>query len=342
MCEYSCVGGLANEWHVVHLGSRAVGGAGLVMTEAAAVSPNARISPQDLGIWSEEHAQALAPIVRFIRRHGSVAGIQLAHAGRKASTHRPWEGGTCIPESAGGWQPIAPSPIPFASEYCPPREMTREDINRVRADFVVAAELAIGAGFEVVEIHAAHGYLFHEFLSPLSNQRTDGYGGSFENRVRILRETVAEVRGVLGDERPLFVRVSATDWVEGGWTAEESVELARLLRSDGVDLIDCSSGGLVPDAKIPVGAGYQTEFAARIRRESDIRTAAVGMITSAAQADHIIRTGQADIVLLAREFLRNPYWPLHAAHELHQTPQWPVQYLRAAPKGSVARTDRED
>ena len=342
MCEYSSLDGLANEWHFVHLGSRAVGGAGLVMTEAAAVSPEGRISPQDLGIWSDKHAEALAPIVKFIRRHGSVAGIQLAHAGRKASTQRPWEGNSCIPEEQGGWQPIAPSAIPFSPGYCLPREMTREDINRVRADFVVAAELAVGAGFEVVEIHAAHGYLFHEFLSPLSNQRTDEYGGSFENRVRMLREVVSEVRRVLGDRLPLSVRISATDWVEGGWTVEESVELAKLLSSDGADLIDCSSGGLVPDAKIPLGPGYQTEFAERIRREADIRTAAVGMITSAAQADHIIRTGQADIVLLAREFLRNPYWPLHAAHELHQTGQWPVQYLRAAPKGSVARTDRED
>ena len=342
MCEYSSLNGLANEWHFVHLGSRAVGGAGLVMTEAAAVSPEGRISPQDLGIWSDKHAEALAPIAKFIRRHGSVAGIQLAHAGRKASTQRPWEGNSCIPEERGGWQPIAPSAIPFSPDYCLPREMTREDINRVRADFVVAAELAVAAGFEVVEIHAAHGYLFHEFLSPLSNLRTVEYGGSFENRVRMLRETVGEVRRVLGDERPLFVRISATDWVEGGWTVDESVELAKLLRGDGADLIDCSSGGLVPDAKIPLGPGYQTEFAERIRREADIRTAAVGMITSAAQADHIIRTHQADIVLLAREFLRNPYWPLHAAQELHQTAEWPVQYLRAAPKGSVARIDRED
>jgi 2,4-dienoyl-CoA reductase-like NADH-dependent reductase (Old Yellow Enzyme family) len=342
MCEYSSQDGFANEWHLVHLGSRAVGGAGLVMTEAAAVSPEGRISPQDLGIWSDEHAEALSPIVKFIRHHGSVAGIQLAHAGRKASTQRPWEGNSCIPEAHGGWQPIAPSPIAFSPDYCPPREMTREDINRVRADFVVAAELAAGIGFEVIEIHAAHGYLAHEFLSPLSNQRSDEYGGSFENRVRMLRELVGEVRGVLGDRLPLSVRISATDWVDGGWTVDESVELAKLLKSDGADVIDCSSGGLVPDAKIPVGPGYQTEFAERIRREAGIATAAVGMITSAAQADHIIRTGQADIVLLARELLRDPYWPFHAAQALHQTAQWPVQYLRAAPKGSVARTDRED
>ena len=342
MCEYSSLDGLANEWHFVHLGTRAVGGAGLVMTEAAAVSPEGRISPQDLGIWSAKHAEALAPIVKFIRRHGSVAGIQLAHAGRKASTQRPSEGNACVPVSEGGWQPVAPSPIPFSPDYCPPREMTREDINRVCADFVAAAELAVASGFEVVELHAAHGYLAHEFLSPLSNQRTDEYGGSFENRVRMLRQIVSEVRRVLGDKLPLFVRISATDWVDGGWTVTESVELAKLLKRDGADVIDCSSGGLVADAKIPVGPGYQTEFAERIRREADIKTAAVGMITSPAQADHIIRTGQADMVLLAREFLRDPYWPLHAAQELHQTAQWPVQYLRAAPKGSVARTDRED
>lgn len=342
MCEYSALEGFANEWHFVHLGSRAVGGAGLVLTEAAAVSPEGRISPQDLGIWSDKHADALAPIVKFLRRHGSVAGIQLAHAGRKASTQRPWEGNSCVPAREGGWEPIAPSPIPFSPDYCPPREMTLHEIKRVCADFVEAAQRAVHAGFEVIEIHAAHGYLFHEFLSPLSNHRTDEYGGSFENRVRLLRETTAEVRRAMGDRLPLFVRISATDWVEGGWTVEESVELARLLKSDGADLIDCSSGGLVADAKIPVGPGYQTQFADRIHREAEIHTAAVGMITSPAQADHIIRTGQACLVLLARELLRDPYWPLHAAQALHQTAQWPVQYLRAAPKGSVARTDRED
>jgi len=342
MCEYSAHEGLANQWHFVHLGSRAVGGAGLVLTEAAAVSPEGRISPQDLGVWSDAHAQALAPIVRFIRHQGAVAGIQLAHAGRKASTQRPWDGNSCLPQTEGGWQPIAPSPIPFSPEYCRPREMAQEDLAGVRRDFTAAAARAMQAGFEVIEIHAAHGYLIHEFLSPLSNKRTDDYGGSFENRVRLLREVAREVRGVLGDRLPLFVRISSTDWVEGGWTVDESVELAKLLKEDGVDLVDCSSGGLIADAKIPVGPGYQTEFAERVRCEAVIATAAVGMITSAAQADHIIRTGQADIVLLAREFLRDPYWPLHAAQALHQTAQWPVQYLRAAPKGSVARTDREN
>ncbi len=342
MCEYSCQEGLANEWHFVHLGSRAVGGAALVMTEAAAVSPEGRISPQDLGIWSDAHAEALAPTVRFIRHQGSVPGIQLAHAGRKASTPRPWEGTDCIPLSAGGWQPIAPSPIPFAPNYCPPRQMTPADIVRVCGEFAAAAARAIRAGFEVIEIHAAHGYLIHEFLSPLSNHRTDEYGDSFRGRVRFLRELTSEVRRVMPDKLPLSVRLSTTDWVEDGWAIEDSISLAKLLKGDGVDLIDCSSGGLVPDAKIPVGPGYQTEFAERIRREAVVKTAAVGMITSAAQADHIIRTHQADMVLLAREFLRDPYWPLHAAQELHQTAQWPVQYLRAAPKGSVARTDRED
>ena len=342
MCEYSSHDGLANEWHFVHLGSRAVGGAGLVMTEAAGVSPEGRISPQDLGIWSDAHAEALAPIVRFIRHQGSVAGVQLAHAGRKASTQRPWEGSSCIPESAGGWQPIAPSPIAFSPNYCPPREMTREDIVRVCGELASAAARAVQAGFQAIEIHAAHGYLIHEFLSPLSNQRQDDYGGSFRGRVRFLREVIGEVRRVMPDKLPLFVRISASDWVEGGWAIEDSISLARLLKSDGADLIDCSSGGLVPDAKIPLGPGYQTEFAERIRREAVIKTAAVGMITSAAQADHIIRTHQADIVLIAREFLRDPYWPLHAAQALGQTAQWPVQYLRAAPKGSVARTDRED
>jgi 2,4-dienoyl-CoA reductase-like NADH-dependent reductase (Old Yellow Enzyme family) len=312
------------------------------MTEAAAVSPEGRISPQDLGIWSEAHAEALAPIVRFIRHQGSVAGVQLAHAGRKASTQRPSEGTDCIPQSAGGWQPIAPSPIPFAPNYCPPRQMTQADIANVCRDFAAAAARAVGAGFEVIEIHAAHGYLIHEFLSPLSNQRTDEYGGSFRGRIRFLREVTSEVRRVMPDKLPLSVRLSTTDWIEGGWAIEDSVSLAKLLKSDGVDLIDCSSGGLVPDAKIPVGPGYQTEFAERIRREAGIKTAAVGMITSAEQADHIIRTHQADVVLLAREFLRNPYWPLHAAQALHQTAQWPVQYLRAAPKGAVARTGRED
>ncbi len=342
MCEYSSVDGLANDWHFVHLGSRAVGGAGLVFTEAAAVSPEGRISPQDLGIWSAAHAEALARIVRFLRSQGSHAGIQLAHAGRKASTVRPWEGNRRIELADGGWQPIAPSPIAFSPDYHTPREMTRDDIQRVIVEFASAAQFALAAGFSVVEIHAAHGYLAHEFLSPLSNHRADEYGGSFANRVRFLLETVAAVRRVWPEELPLFVRISATDWAENGWTIDDSVELARLLKPEGVDLIDCSSGGLVPSVKIPVGPGYQVPFAERIRREAEILTGAVGMITAAAQADEIVRTGQADMVLLAREMLRDPYWPLHAAQVLGHAATWPAQYLRAAPTGATARADLED
>lgn len=342
MCEYSSVDGFAGEWHLVHLGSRAVGGAGLVFTEAAAVSPEGRISPQDLGIWNDQHIAPLARIVEFLHSHGAHAGIQLAHAGRKASTKRPWEGPGTVPLEAGGWTPIAPSPLAFADGYYVPREMTLEDIRHVTHDFAAAAQRALDAGFDVVELHAAHGYLLHEFLSPLSNHRTDDYGGSFDNRVRFLRETVLAIRGVWPEAKPLFVRLSATDWTDGGWTLDDSVELARRLKPLGVDLIDCSSGGNVADAKIPVGPGYQTPFAERIRCQAEIATATVGMITAAAQADHILRTGQADMVLLAREMLRDPYWPLHAAQELGQQASWPVQYLRAAPPGSVARTDLED
>ena len=342
MCEYSSHDGLANDWHLVHLGSRAVGGAGLVLTEAAAISAEGRISPQDLGIWSDAHVEPLARIVRFLRTQGACAGIQLAHAGRKASTSRPWEGGTRIEIADGGWTPLAPSAIAFSAEYPQPREMTREDITRVRREFAEAAARSIAAGFDLIELHAAHGYLAHQFLSPLSNQRTDEYGGSFDNRIRFLMEVVAGVRQALPDRVPLFVRISATDWAEGGWTAEESVDLARRLKAAGVDLIDCSSGGLVPYAKIPVGPGYQVPFAEQIRRDAAIATAAVGMITDPSQADHIIRAGQADLVLLAREFLRDPYWPLHAAEALGQTATWPVQYLRAAPRGSLARPARED
>ncbi len=342
MCEYSCVDGLANEWHFVHLGSRAVGGAGLVFTEAAAVSPEGRISPQDLGIWSDAQAEALGSIARFVKSQGSRAGIQLAHAGRKASTQRPWEGNARIEVSAGGWIPMAPSPLPFSPEYHVPREMTKTDIQRVAGEFAGAAKRALAAGFDIIELHSAHGYLLHEFLSPLSNQRVDEYGGSYDNRVRFLLETVTAIRSVWPEAQPLFVRISATDWTDGGWTLDESMELARCLMPLGVDLIDCSSGGNVARAKIPVGSGYQTPFAEHIRRETGIATGAVGMITSAAQADHIVRTEQADIVLLAREMLRDPYWPMHAAQELGQPATWPAQYLRAAPPGSAARPDLED
>jgi 2,4-dienoyl-CoA reductase-like NADH-dependent reductase (Old Yellow Enzyme family) len=338
MCQYSCTDGLANEWHYVHLCSRAVGGAALVFTEAAAVTPEGRISPQDLGVWSEAHFEPLKKIIQFIDGQGGIAGIQLAHAGRKGSTYRPWSGEGMVPPSEGGWQPVAPSPLPFSDKYPVPKELTPEEIDALQDAFVTAADRAVRAGFRVIEVHAAHGYLFHEFLSPLSNRRTDGYGGSFENRTRFLRDTVAAIRRELPESCPVFVRISATDWVEGGWDLEQSIELARQLKALGTDLIDCSSGGNIERAEIPVGPGYQTQFAERIRQEAQIATAAVGMITAAAQADHIIRTGQADLVLLARELLREPYWPLHAAKELGVTMPWPAQYLRAAPRGTPERT----
>src|SRR5712671_4154185 len=338
MCEYSSTDGYANDWHFVHLGSRAVGGAGLVLTEATAVLPEGRISPQDLGIWSEDHIEPLARIVRFIHEQGSVAGMQLAHAGRKASTYRPWEGHGTVPEQAGGWtKVVAPSGLAFADSYPLPGALTREGIEEVVAAFANAARRACTAGFRVIEIHAAHGYLIHEFLSPLSNQRHDQYGGTFENRTRLLREIVAAVRSSWPERAPLFVRISATDWVDGGWDLQQSVELARSLKHMGVDLIDCSSGGNLPHAKVPVGPGYQTPFAEQIRREANILTGAVGMITSPIQAQHILATGQADAVIIAREFLRDPYWPLRAARDLGQPISWPIQYLRAAPEGSQAR-----
>ena len=343
MCEYSCENGLANDWHLVHLGSRAVGGAGLVMTEATAVLPEARISPQDLGIWSEAHIEPLARAVKFIHAQGGVAGIQLAHAGRKASTARPWEGGSKVSEEQGGWSKVvAPSAIQFAPNYPMPIALTIEGIAEAVAGFGKAAQRALDAGFRVIEIHAAHGYLLHEFYSPLSNRRTDQYGGSFENRTRIVREVVEKVRRVWPERLPLFIRISCTDWAEGGWDIDQSVELARSLSKLGVDLVDCSSGGNVADAKIPIAPGYQVPFAERIRRDARIMTGAVGMITEADQAEKIIRGGQADIVLLAREMLRDPYWPLHAAARLGKTVSWPVQYLRAAPPGTPARRPAED
>jgi 2,4-dienoyl-CoA reductase-like NADH-dependent reductase (Old Yellow Enzyme family) len=338
MCEYSSTDGYVNDWHFVHLGSRAVGGAGLVLTEATAIVPEGRISPQDLGIWSDDHIAPLARIVRFIREQGSVAGMQLAHAGRKASTYRPWEGLGTVPENAGGWtNVVAPSAVAFADHYPKPQALTSDGIQEIVAAFAEAARRACEAGFRVIEIHAAHGYLIHEFLSPLSNRRQDAYGGSFENRTRLLREIVAAVRSSWPEGAPLFVRISATDWVDGGWDIQQSVELARRLKEIGVDLIDCSSGGNVAHAQIPVGPGYQTRFAEQIRRETGIMTGAVGMIVSPAQAEHIVATGQADAVIIAREFLRDPYWPLRAARELGQSISWPVQYLRAAPEGAQAR-----
>jgi 2,4-dienoyl-CoA reductase-like NADH-dependent reductase (Old Yellow Enzyme family) len=338
MCQYSSTDGYANDWHFVHLGSRAVGGAGLVFTEATAVLPEGRISPQDLGIWMDDHIEPLARIVRFVHGQGSVAGMQLAHAGRKASTYRPWSGHGTIPESNGGWNNVvAPSALAFADQYPMPQALSIDGIKNIVSAFANAARRACEAGFDVIEIHAAHGYLIHEFLSPLSNHRTDVYGDSFENRTRILREIVTAVRGTWPERAPLFVRISASDWVDGGWDIQQSVELARRLKELGADLIDCSSGGNVPHAKIPVGPGYQTHFAEQIRREADILTGTVGMITSPVQAEHIIATGQADAVIIARELLRDPYWPLRAARELAQPVSWAVQYLRATPEGSQAR-----
>ena len=338
MCQYSSTDGYANDWHFVHLGSRAVGGAGLVLTEATAVLAEGRISPQDLGIWSDDHIEPLARIVHFIHQQGSSAGMQLAHAGRKASTYRPWEGHGTVPETAGGWtNVVGPSAVAFADHYPLPQAATKQGIQAIVEAFGVAARRACEAGFRVIEIHAAHGYLIHEFLSPLSNRRVDAYGGSFENRTRILREIVAAVRRSWPERAPVFVRISAMEWVDDSWDIQQSIELARQLKELGVDLIDCSSGGNVPRATVPVGPGYQTPFAEQIRRQAKIMTGAVGMITSPVQAEHILATGQSDAVIIAREFLRDPYWPLRAARELGQATSWPVQYLRAAPEGAKAR-----
>jgi 2,4-dienoyl-CoA reductase-like NADH-dependent reductase (Old Yellow Enzyme family) len=338
MCEYSCEDGFANDWHLVHLGSRAVGGAGLIFTEAAAVTAEGRISPADLGIWKDEHIAPLRRITDFLHGQGAHAGIQLAHAGRKASTQVPWLGEGAVAPDAGGWAEVfAPSAIPFAPNYPQPRELDAAGIARITQAFREAAVRADRAGFDVIEIHAAHGYLLQEFLSPISNHRTDGYGGSLENRARLLFEVVAAVRSVWPSGRPLFVRISSTDWVEGGFDLEQSIRLAALLKDRGVDLVDCSSGGNVAGAQIPVGPGYQTQFAEAIRKQAGIATGAVGMITDPAQAAHILRTGQADLVIIAREFLRDPYWAVHAATALGETAAWPPQYLRAAPRGSTTR-----
>jgi 2,4-dienoyl-CoA reductase-like NADH-dependent reductase (Old Yellow Enzyme family) len=349
MCQYSSEDGFASDWHFVHLASRAVGGAGLVFTEATAVTPEGRISPQDLGIWSDKHIDRLQHITDFLHSQGSCAGIQVGHAGRKGSMSKPWEGTRLIPPSEGGWDKLAaPSAIPFSAEYGKPTGLDRDGIAAIQKAFVAAAHRALAAGFDVIEIHAAHGYLLHQFLSPLSNTRTDEYGGSFENRVRLVVEVTKAVRAVWPGHLPVFVRISATDWLESftgekpegteaGWTIDQSVALSALLRDCGVDLVDCSSGGNVANAKIPVGPGYQTAFAARIRREAGIATGAVGMITQSAQADCIIRTQQADLVLLARELLRDPYWPLRAARELKVPTPWPVQYSRAADAHAPAR-----
>ncbi len=328
MCQYSSRDGMADDWHLVHLGSRAVGGAGLIFTEAAAVSPEGRISPADLGIWKDEHIEGLRRIVKFVRSQGSEIGIQLAHAGRKASVAEPWNGGKLVKQ--GAWKPVAPSAIAFDEGYAEPAELTLEGIGQVIDEFKAAARRAMKAGFKVVEIHAAHGYLLHQFLSPLSNRRADRYGGSYENRVRLVTEVVEAVRSAWPAGYPLFVRISATDWADGGWTIEDSIRLAGLLKGFGVDVVDCSSGGLVPNVKIPVGAGYQVGFSERIRSATGILTAAVGVITEAAQAEAILVEGQADLIVMARQLLRDPYFPLHAADELGFSGiHWPLQYQRA-------------
>lgn len=329
MCEYSAEDGFTNDWHLVHLGSRAVGGAGLVISEACAVSPEGRITAFDIGIWKEEHIANLKRITDFIRGQGSVAGIQLAHAGRKASCAQPWKGGHQINISEGGWQIVAPSAVPFKEGTVVPDALSKEAIQQVIKDFKLAAERALKAGFQVVEIHAAHGYLLHQFYSSLSNFRTDEYGGSFENRIRLLVEIIQSVKTVWPSDLPLFVRISSSDWVEGGWDIADSVRLSKILKDEGVDLIDCSSGGNIGHAKIPVGPGYQVPFAKQIKNEADILTGAVGLITDAQQAETILANNEADLIILAREFLRDPYFPLHAASVLGQDIAWPVQYERA-------------
>jgi len=330
MCEYSSTDGFANDWHLVHLGGFAVGGASLVITEATAVSPEGRISPGDLGIWKDEHIEKLKQITDFIHQQGSVAGIQLAHAGRKASHDVPWQGGKQIRSDApGGWKTFAPSAISFTDAEEAPQELDKAGIEKVKADFKAAALRALQAGFKVIEIHGAHGYLISEFNSPLSNHRTDEYGGSFENRIRLLLEITDSVKEVWPDDLPLFVRISSTDWTEGGWTADDSVALAKILKEKGVDLVDCSSGGNVATARIPLKPGYQVEFAEKVKKEADILTGAVGLITEPAQADQIIQTEQADMVLFAREMLRDPHFALRAAHVLGHEVKWPVQYERA-------------
>ena len=337
MCEYSSVDGFANDWHLVHLGSRAVGGAGLVLTEATAVTPEGRITPEDLGIWSDAHIEFLARIVRFLKSQGTVPGMQLAHAGRKGSTYRPWSGYGGVAPKDGGWAPAAPSAVAYSEEYAMPQALTKQGIRGVVEAFAQAARRALEAGFLVLEIHAAHGYLLHEFFSPLSNFRDDEYGGPFENRTRIAREIVSAVRKQMSENLPLFVRISATDWKEGGWDVEQAVELARQLAPLGVDLVDCSSAGLVHDQEIVAGPGFQVPFAERIRRDAGVMTSAVGLIETKEQVAEILAKGQADLVFMAREFLREPYWPLRAARELKQPVSWPVQYLRAAPPDSPAR-----
>ena len=337
MCQYSSEDGFANDWHLVHLGSRAAGGAALVFTEATAVTPEGRISPEDLGLWKDEQIDFLARIVRFMKTQGTVPGMQIAHAGRKGSTQRPWVGSSKVTIEDGGWVPVAPSAVAFSDNYPMPRALEKQEIQAIVAAFAATAFRALEAGFQVLEIHAAHGYLAHEFFSPLSNFRTDEYGGSFENRTRIGREIVSAVRKVWPENLPLFIRISATDWKEGGWDVDQAVELARQLKPLGVDLIDCSSAGLVVDQKIVAGPGFQVPFSERIRRDANIMTSTVGLIETKEQVAEILANGKADLVLMAREFLRDPYWPLRTARELKHPASWPAQYLRAAPPDSTAR-----
>jgi 2,4-dienoyl-CoA reductase-like NADH-dependent reductase (Old Yellow Enzyme family) len=329
MCEYSSIDGFANDWHFVHLGSRAVGGAGLIITEAAAVSPEGRISLGDLGLWKDEHVAELKRITSFLEKHGAVPGIQLAHAGRKASHHKPWEGGAALKLEENAWQTLAPSAIAFKQNEPLPKAMSKEDIDKAISDFKSAVVRSVEAGFKVIEIHAAHGYLINEFLSPLSNQRTDEYGGSFDNRIKFLLEIVEATREVWNEDYPLFVRISSTDWVPGGWNEADSVELAKILKSKKVDLIDCSSGGNSHEQKIAAGPLYQVPFAEKIKKETGILTGAVGLITTAEQAEEILTNQKADVVVLARQLLRDPYFPLHAAKALGVDVKWPVQYERA-------------
>lgn len=333
MCQYSAVGGMPDAWHLVHYGSRAVGGAALVLVEATAVAAEGRITPGCTGLWSQAHAEAFRPIAEFIRAQGAVPGIQIGHAGRKASCEAPWLGGKPLPIGSGGWQTVAPSALPFAPGHGTPLALTGDAIERLVADFAAAAQRALYAGFEVIELHCAHGYLLHEFLSPLSNRREDAYGGSLENRCRLPLRIAQTLRDIWPRQWPVLVRISATDWVDGGWDLPQSVRFAHWLKEIGVDLVDCSSGGAVPDAAIPAGPGFQVPFAAAIRSQANIATGAVGLITGAAQAENILAHGQADVVLLARELLRDPYWPFHAAQELGCDITWPSQYARAQRQG---------
>ncbi len=329
MCQYSYQDGFSNEWQLMHLGARAAGGAGLIISEATAVEARGRISPYDVGLWSDDHIEPLARVTRLIKAQGAVAGVQIAHAGRKACQQRPWEGGKALPPGeAQFWPAVGPSPLPFEAGYQTPHELSRPEIGAIQAAFGDAARRALAAGFEWLELHAAHGYLIHNFYSPLSNQRSDEYGGSFENRIRFLLETLAVIRRVWPERLPLTVRISASDWSEGGWTLADSIDLARCLKTAGVDLIDCSSGGNVA-ARLPLGPGYQVPFAEALRREAGIATAAVGLITAPAHADEIVRNGRADVVLLGREMLRDPHWALHAAQALKQPLPVSPQYARA-------------